>query len=70
VALFPPRSLRVAAKKGHARRCKAWPGGGPGCVLRLAHGLFDPQRILEKSCEQALVAPNITDKIVSIEAIR
>jgi uncharacterized protein len=48
VALFPPLSLRVAAKNGHARRCKAWPGGDPGCVLRLAHGLFDPQRILEK----------------------
>jgi hypothetical protein len=32
-------------------------GGDPGChirrVWRLAHGLFDPQRILKEACEQA-----------------
>src|SRR5574343_953448 len=41
-------------QKGHARRCEALPGAYPGGVSRLAHGLFDSQRISEKQCEQAL----------------
>ena len=44
-----------AAKKALRGYCVAWPGGVPGCVSRLAHGFFDPQRILEKQCSQALV---------------
>jgi hypothetical protein len=35
-------------QKGRAPRCEALPGSDPGCVSRLAHGLFDPQRIFEK----------------------
>jgi hypothetical protein len=48
VALFSPPFPSGCSQKGHARRCKAWPGADPGCVLRLAHGLSDLQRILEK----------------------
>jgi hypothetical protein len=48
VALFPPRSLRVAAKKAMRGVAKPCRGGAPGCDLRLAHGLFDSQRIMKK----------------------
>src|SRR6185369_16360877 len=41
-------------QKGHAPRCEAWPDVKSGCVSRLAHDLFDSQRILQKQCEQAL----------------
>ena len=35
-------------QKGHAPRCEASPGHRPVCVSRLAHDLFDSQRISEK----------------------
>ena len=35
-------------QKGHARRCEALPGANPGSVSRLAHDLFDSQRIWQK----------------------
>src|SRR3990167_4007075 len=53
-------------QKGHARRCEALPGGEPGCVSRLAHGLFDPQRIYEKQCERALDF-NLTGHLLDLE---
>jgi len=45
--LQPRKAMRGGAKPCRGRR--------PGSVSRLAHGLFDLQRILEKWREQALV---------------
>jgi hypothetical protein len=48
LALFPTISLRVAVQRAMRGVANAWPEGYPGGALRLAHGLFDQQRILEK----------------------
>jgi hypothetical protein len=36
------------SQKDHAPRCEALPDIESGCVSRLAHGLFDLQRISHK----------------------
>jgi hypothetical protein len=36
-----PVPLRGCGQKDHAPRCEALPGVDPGCISRLAHGLFD-----------------------------
>jgi hypothetical protein len=35
-------------QKGHAPRCEALPDVKSGCVSRLAHDLFDSQRISQE----------------------
>jgi hypothetical protein len=41
-------------QKDRALRCPCSAGTYPACAARLARGPFDPQRISQKSCQQAL----------------
>ena len=47
-ARLGPVPLRGCGQKGHPPRYEALPGADPGCVSRLAHDLFDQQRVPRK----------------------